>query len=361
MIRPEKIHPVFDCTDCELHKNAKQPVWGRGPKRPFFMLVGEGPGPMEDSAGYPFHPKAPAGELIKDILDELGVPRKDIYLTNATRCFKDKDKITVEHIKACKKYLLEEIRYVKPEWIVIAGNEALKALLGHEGITKDRGRVIIKDGQKYFPIIHPAAALPFRTPEYRKVIKEDLRHLVGRIKNKNVSVLDSLDCKIADDRAKLHILIDELKNLPEDTVICSDFETSNVLTPFHNIVPVVSGMSLAWGPDGGWYIPTDHKNPSVWDKNPEGYELAKKIIRKYAYMKFRKIGQNIKYEQHWMRGMFGVRIKYVWGDTMMLSHLLNPVRGIHGLDKLAWFVKMGGYEQELEEWFAQNLAKEDNS
>jgi len=135
--------------------------------------------------GKPFWQYAPTGELITAIFHELGIKRKDLYISNVTRCYKGPGgKITPLHIKTCKPYLLDEISIVDPKYIVLAGNEALKAIFGHEGITKEHGTLKTgPDGRKYFPIIHPAAALPMRYPEYRVKIKEALAKLIVTIRS----------------------------------------------------------------------------------------------------------------------------------------------------------------------------------
>ena len=75
-----------DCRDCPLYKGATQVVFGEGPTRAKLMLLGEQPGDREDRAGHPF--VGPAGALLDQVLDEAGIDRDDVYLTNAVKHFK---------------------------------------------------------------------------------------------------------------------------------------------------------------------------------------------------------------------------------------------------------------------------------
>ena len=356
--RPKGINPVWSCDECSLRKRNNKPVWGRGPKHPLFMLVGEGPGSEENRTGVPFHPDAPAGGLITDILTELNVKRDEIYFTNATRCMKSwNEKITPEQVKACKPYLLEEIKHVRPKYIVLAGNAAMKAMLGRgtKGrITKEHGLLRIgSDGLNYFPIIHPAAALPSRQPEFRKMIKDALAGLISKIRNKDRSPLDNLKCNIVDDIGKFRLFKTKFKDLPENTVVVNDYESNSVKTPFHiGNKFVLGGSSFCCDNDEAWYVPLDHRNPSnIWRGH---YAEVKEFFIWYAKTKFEKIAQNAKYEYNVTRGYFGVRLRHLRGCTMLLSHTIDPTQGMHGLDKLAWQVGMGGYELELEKWFLAN-------
>src|SRR5260370_24476559 len=75
-----------NCTACHLYKGATQTVFGEGPKRSSIMLVDEQPGDYEDVAGKPF--VGPAGKIMDRALDEAGIDRKEVYLTNAVKHFK---------------------------------------------------------------------------------------------------------------------------------------------------------------------------------------------------------------------------------------------------------------------------------
>jgi DNA polymerase len=134
------------------------------------MLVGEQPGDVEDTQGIPF--VGPAGRLLQRALDEAGVARSDVYVTNAVKHFRfetrGKRRIhqtpQARHIKACRPWLDAEINRVDPDLIVCLGAVAAKDLLGNDfRITRDRGTVIeavVGDApRRVFATIHPSAVL----------------------------------------------------------------------------------------------------------------------------------------------------------------------------------------------------------
>ena len=159
-----------ECRGCELWKPATQVVFSAGnPKAPL-ALVGEQPGDVEDRQGIPF--VGPAGRLLQDALDEVGVPREDVYVTNAVKHFRfterGKRRIhatpQVSHIKACLPWLEAELTLVDPALIVCLGATAARALLGSSfRVTKQRGQVLeLATPVGIRPVlatVHPSAVL----------------------------------------------------------------------------------------------------------------------------------------------------------------------------------------------------------
>jgi uracil-DNA glycosylase len=159
-----------ECRGCELWKPATQVVFSAGnPKAPL-ALVGEQPGDVEDRQGIPF--VGPAGRLLQDALDEVGVPREDVYVTNAVKHFRfterGKRRIhatpQVSHIKACLPWLEAELTLVDPALILCLGATAARALLGSSfRVTKQRGQVLeLATPVGIRPVlatVHPSAVL----------------------------------------------------------------------------------------------------------------------------------------------------------------------------------------------------------
>lgn len=141
------------CTNCPLYKNATQTVFGEGNPRARIMLVGEQPGDVEDREGHPF--VGPAGRILDRALEEAGIARSAIYITNAVKHFKweprGKRRIhktpAQREIEACFQWLESEMETVKPKVIVCLGATAAKALLGPRfRITQQRGEVQSREG-----------------------------------------------------------------------------------------------------------------------------------------------------------------------------------------------------------------------
>ena len=141
------------CRNCPLWENATQTVFGEGSARARIMLVGEQPGDQEDKEGHPF--VGPAGRILDQGLEEAGIDRRRLYVTNAVKHFKweprGKRRLhktpAQREIEACYQWLEGEIAAVKPALIVALGATAAKALLGPRfRITQQRGEIQSRDG-----------------------------------------------------------------------------------------------------------------------------------------------------------------------------------------------------------------------
>jgi len=124
------------CRRCDLWRNASQGVGGQGPARALIMLVGEQPGDKEDLAGAPF--VGPAGRILDQALAAAGLPRDRLYITNAVKHFKNEPrgkfrlhrKPDAGEVKACRWWLRQELRLVRPRLIVAMGVTAALGIFG---------------------------------------------------------------------------------------------------------------------------------------------------------------------------------------------------------------------------------------
>jgi uracil-DNA glycosylase family protein len=167
---------VPDCRGCDLYLRATQAVFGEGAPRARVMMVGEQPGEEEDVAGRPF--VGPAGRLLDRMLDAAGVPRVEIYLTNAVKHFKwiprGKRRLHQKpnggQVEACKPWLEAELAVVKPEVLVLLGATAAQALLGRAfKVTRSRG---VPFATRFAPVtfatVHPSSLLRIPDPIERR-------------------------------------------------------------------------------------------------------------------------------------------------------------------------------------------------
>jgi uracil-DNA glycosylase len=176
-----------ECRACPLWRDASQVVFGEGPARAAMMLVGEQPGDREDREGDPF--VGPAGTLLDRALEQAGINRSDVYVTNAVKHFKYRSrgkrrihqKPDSEEIRACHKWLEAELELVEPRVLLCLGATAAKALLGGTPrIERDRGRRL---DSELAPIVmltaHPSAILRQRDHDARegamRALIDDLR------------------------------------------------------------------------------------------------------------------------------------------------------------------------------------------
>ncbi|MBO2464580.1 UdgX family uracil-DNA binding protein [Actinomadura violacea] len=143
------------CRGCGLYENATQTVFGEGSAGGRVVLVGEQPGDQEDRQGHPF--VGPAGRVLDRALEEAGIERGEVYVTNAVKHFKFKRQAggkrrihetpNVGEMRACRPWLLAELRALDPDVVVVLGATAGKALLGSSfRVTKLRGRLLALPG-----------------------------------------------------------------------------------------------------------------------------------------------------------------------------------------------------------------------
>lgn len=155
-----------DCRACPLWKDATRTVFGEGPQNASIMLVGEQPGDKEDLAGKPF--VGPAGEMLDRALQDAGIDRGKVYITNAVKHFKfvPRGKIRLHQkpgtpdIRACRQWYERELAVIKPELVVALGATAAHSVLGKiTTINKSRGRLIDHDTTKVLVTVHPSYLL----------------------------------------------------------------------------------------------------------------------------------------------------------------------------------------------------------
>jgi uracil-DNA glycosylase len=159
------------CRGCDLYKAATQVVFGAGPKKASIMLVGEQPGDQEDRQGEPF--VGPAGAVLDRALADAGIPRHQVFLTNAVKHFKWEPrgkrrihkKPRMSEVKACRPWLEAELRAVEPAIVVCLGATAAQSMLGASfKLMKQRGQVVPSAlGPRVVATIHPSAVL--RAPD----------------------------------------------------------------------------------------------------------------------------------------------------------------------------------------------------
>lgn len=181
----EAMREVKACRRCHLYEAATQTVCGEGPADAPAMFIGEQPGDQEDIIGRPF--VGPAGQIMDRAMEEAGIDRRMIYITNAVKHFKftprGKRRIhqppEVPEIAACRFWLDVEQVQLQPKLLVLLGSTAARAVLGRQvTIGRERGRPIrMDDGQTAFLTVHPSFLL--RVPdedakarEYRAFVRD---------------------------------------------------------------------------------------------------------------------------------------------------------------------------------------------
>jgi uracil-DNA glycosylase len=182
--RREALKQVFaqaqGCVRCqELAATRKSVVFGAGNADADLMFVGEAPGASEDERGLPFVGRA--GKLLDTLLEEIGLKRKDVFITNTLKCRPpgNRDPLPLE-IENCREYLYRQVELIQPRVICSLGNFSTKLLRDDPtGITRLHGKseelTLGRRTVRLYPIFHPAAAL--YTPRMLETLREDFARL----------------------------------------------------------------------------------------------------------------------------------------------------------------------------------------
>ena len=175
------------CKACDLYKRGTQTVFGEGPVKADIMMVGEQPGDAEDIAGHPF--VGPAGRLLDRALEQAGIDRSRVYVTNVVKHFKWEPrgkrrihaKPNAAEIGACRPWLDTEITLVKPRVLVCLGATAAQALLGRAfKVTQQRGTFVPSTlAPLVTATLHPSSILRAPDDESRRV---EMRQFVADLK-----------------------------------------------------------------------------------------------------------------------------------------------------------------------------------
>ena len=165
------------CTACPLWRSGTQTVFGEGSRTARVVFVGEQPGNDEDLAGKPF--VGPAGKLLDKALEEAGIDRSEVYVTNVVKHFKWEPKgkrrihkkPNAREIAACRPWLEAELDLLEPEVLVCLGATAAQALLGRDfRVTEQRGKLVESSLAKYvIATVHPSSILRAPDDETRRV------------------------------------------------------------------------------------------------------------------------------------------------------------------------------------------------
>jgi uracil-DNA glycosylase len=170
---------VSGCEKCPLAAGRTNPVFGMGNADADLMFVGEAPGFHEDQQGKPFVGRA--GQLLDQLLEEIGLTRRDVFIANVLKCRPPGNRDPQpDEIEQCKPYLYRQVELIEPKVICTLGNFATKLLSGsQQGITRVHGRpqqrVVGEREVTLYPLFHPAAAL--RTPSVHGELRHDFSQI----------------------------------------------------------------------------------------------------------------------------------------------------------------------------------------
>ena len=166
-----------ECTRCKLHGTRNKIVFGDGNPKAELVFVGEGPGADEDAQGLPFVGRA--GKLLTQMIEAMGLQRKDVYICNVVKCRPPENRQPEEdEVSTCSPFLLRQIDAIAPKVIVCLGAVAAKTLLQtNRGISQFRGEWLEFRGRKLLATYHPAYLL--RNPPAKSEVWKDLQKVMA--------------------------------------------------------------------------------------------------------------------------------------------------------------------------------------
>lgn len=276
------------------------------------MVIEEAPGFHEDQQGSPF--VGPSGKLLTEALEKVGI--RDYYVTNVVKCFPDGTPSSTE-ISACKGYLDEEIRTVRPRYILALGNSAWH-FFGRGPISEHAGRE--SRSPQYdcwvMPVLHPAAIL--RNPNQERAWRADLYRFARLVRGELIEK-PPVTTNLVRTRSQLEHLLRILQDFP----FTYDFET-----------PVLSWADKTWKPLTiafgfqledleGWTVPLAYPDSGV-DREALKWFLGEMIPVMSDPTKSKTAHNAIFDDLCWYR-LTG-QLPYVTCDTMVLAHLLDENR-----------------------------------
>ena len=306
------------CTGCGLYAECKHVcLTGVGNPNAKLFLVGEAPGREEDQIGRPFVGKA--GQLLDSILATFDLTRKDVFISNAVKCRPVNNKAPLlDHIRACRHYLIEEILLVKPTLVLALGATAMKSLLqvNEYKLGENRGAIFYLPEDATIPILgtyHPAGIL--RNNEWLTPAVQDFEKALGYVEN---GIPEKKDAKYFKGVAGKYF--HEALTLDVETTSLNMFSSDERI------------LCLGTCDEAYKAYCTDD------------LESARKALE----LETRKVGHNLKFDWKWLYSR-GYTVRGPWFDTLVAAHMLNENLPAYGLKELVLSnTDMGRYSEKME-------------
>jgi uracil-DNA glycosylase family 4 len=324
------------CELCPLHEDASFVcLMGDGPVQTDIMVVGEAPGQREDESHQAF--VGAAGKLLNQVLKEVGLRRKDLYITNAAKCRPQGNRTPDrDEVRTCvDAYLMKEIKMVSPKYILLLGNVALQGVAGRSGIGKHRGATFKVRGTKsktkgqmelgevdemptVYATYHPAAIL--RNPGLRDALVSDLDRFARMTRGEETS--PQTTTKLVLKPAHLKWL---RTHLMKATHISYDVEThclkedATNFEDWHDDESVIASIAFTTEAGTSYCVPLWHQ-ATPW--NPQTVLDYLKPAMERPDAKY--IAHNGKFDCRWLMSK-GIKVPQTF-DTMLAAHMLDENR-----------------------------------
>lgn len=338
-----------DCELCSLHEDAEHVcLMGSGPRSARIMIIGEAPGEREDAEHRAFTGRA--GKMLDSVLKQIGIDRDSCYVTNVAKCRPESNRTPdLKEIKMCvQSYLTKEMEAVKPEYVLLLGNSALRGVIGRSGIMKQAGTVYeVEVAENHYaqvmPIIHPAAVL--RNPKWASMFSADM----VRFANLTRGVSTSPETKVKLITKKKHLvqlreILLKAKEIAWDIETDVDDEIKQKVIDhlgkkqkalrqatgqdWHGSQSYITTIAFSWEEGLSACVPIDHAETPWSDP-----EMVLDYLGAGLLGKAKTIAHNGKFDARWLHSK-GIPVRQTF-DTMLAAHILeeNRPKGLKPLSR----------------------------
>lgn len=333
-----KEHRNKKCKLCVLHKTAQTVcLMGNGPVPAEIMIVGEAPGFREDDVRKPFAGRS--GQLLRSALSAAGIDPEQCFITNVNKCRPPDNRTPkASEATACRPYLDAELEAVKPRYILLVGNHALK-VIKKSGIMKHRGEIYQFGDAQVMGTVHPAAVL--RNPRYEMLFKTDLNAFARMVRGEKSTKKTKI--YLVQDKKSMKAMV---KACLGSKAIAYDIESNG----FNEFRPDARIATVAVTPKKGvsFVLPVHH--PQTRWKRPE--DVLKILGNALLYSGAKLIAHNAKFDDRWLNH-HGIPIHADF-DTMIAAHTLdeNRLKGLKPLSQILlgvdpWSIDIGDKAMEI--------------
>lgn len=323
------------CVACGIYKECespKMPVTGEGKLKT--LVVAEAPGKEEDRKGEQLI--GPAGQELRKHLRKIGVNLdRDCWKTNALICRPPKNRTpTQNEIEYCRPHLLNSIKELNPERIILLGSAAINSLIGSLW-KKDIGKTSRWVGWQIPCQTHNAWICPTYHPSYVMRENNEILNLWFSRHLEEAFELEGRPWEVVPDYNKrVECIVDtekaaEVIYYMRDYIGAAafDYETT-MLKPDSKGAQIVC-CSITWGLTDVFRcisFPLDH--------------VSQRALRRFIKSPIPKVASNMKFEDRWTKKLLGTNVGNWRWDTMLASHVLDNRLGITSI-KFQAFVRLG--------------------
>lgn len=327
-----------DCELCPLHEGADHVcLMGSGKSTSNIMIIGEAPGAREDESHRAF--VGPAGKVLTSVLDQIDIKREDCYITNVAKCRPPENRTPeLKEIKACvQSYLVDEFEMVKPGYVLLLGNSALRGVVGKSGITKHNGtvweiEVAAGHTAQVMATLHPAAIL--RNPKWTETFAADMIRFSNLIQGIDTSPKTRI--KLVLTAKHLKWFIKEFTGAKE---ISWDVETDTEDAPegftrgpgqdWHGEESLITSIACAKEEGVSYTFPIMHPK-APWKDADDVLDAIRPVMTQQGT---KYIAHNGKFDAIWMHSK-GIPVRQHF-DTMLAAHMIdeNKLKGLKSLSK----------------------------